>query len=155
MEVNYFGSIALTKCLLPHFISNGGGQVATLSSVTGKFGTQYRSGYAASKHALHGFFDALRAEYWKDKIRVTMVCPGFINTPITLSALQGDGSPLNKIDHGQAQGMPVEWCARRSVRAIDEEREEVYIGGKAIPRLYTQRLYPRMFSRLIRKRAGR
>jgi short-subunit dehydrogenase len=155
MEVNYFGSIALTKSLLPHLINNGGGQIATLSSVTGKFGTQYRSGYAASKHALHGFFDALRAEYWKNSIRVTMVCPGFINTPITLSALQGDGSPLNKIDQGQAQGMPVDWCARRIVHAIEKEKEEVYIGGKEILMVYIKRFFPRMFSRLIRKVAVR
>src|SRR5690606_12669377 len=84
MEVNYFGAIALTKCILPHFIQRKQGHYVNISSLTGKFGTPYRSGYAASKHALHGFFDALRAEHYPDNIIVTMVCPGFIHTPITL-----------------------------------------------------------------------
>src|SRR6218665_3235185 len=95
MEVNYFGAITLTKYILPHFAQRKGGHFVTISSVTGIFGTPYRSGYAASKHALHGFFDSLRAELWKDfgkAITVTMICPGFIHTPITLSAVTGDGS---------------------------------------------------------------
>jgi len=151
MEVNYFGTISLTKSILPHLMSRKRGQVATMSSVTGKFGTQYRSGYAASKHALHGFFDALRAEGWKDNIKITMICPGFINTPITLSALKGDGTPLNQIDQGQAHGMAPDWCAVRIVRAIEKEREEVYIGGKEILMVYIKRCFPGIFSRLIRK----
>ncbi len=98
MEVNYFGTIALTKYLLPHFINRKQGHVVTITSLTGKFGTPYRSAYAASKHALHGFFDALRAEHWKDKILVTMICPGFIKTNLSVAALTGSGVPQNKLD---------------------------------------------------------
>lgn len=65
MEVNFFGTIAVTKYLLPHFLQRKEGHYVTVSSVTGIFGTPYRSTYAASKHALHGFFDSLRAELWK------------------------------------------------------------------------------------------
>ena len=93
MEVNYFGTIALTKYLLPHFINRQKGHVVTITSLTGKFGTPYRSAYAASKHALHGFFDALRAEHWKDNIHVTMICPGFIMTNLSVAALTGAGVP--------------------------------------------------------------
>lgn len=155
MEVNYFGAIALTKNLLPHFTSRKAGHFATLSSVTGKFGTPYRSGYAASKHALHGFFDSVRAEHWKDNITVTMICPGFINTPITLSALKGDGSPLNEMDNAQAKGKPVDWCAARIVNAIEKKREEVYIGGKEVLAVYIKRFFPSLFSKIIRKVAVR
>lgn len=151
MEVNYFGAVALTKNLLPHFVDRKAGQFVTLSSVTGKFGTPFRSGYAASKHALHGFFDSVRAEHWKDNISVTMICPGFINTPITLAALKGDGSPLNEVDKAQAKGKPVEWCAKRIVRAIEKKREEVYIGGKEVLGVYIKRLFPSLFSKVIRK----
>ena len=151
MEVNFFGAISLTKYLLPHFISRKQGHVATLSSVAGKFGTPFRSGYAASKHALHGFFDALRAEHWKDNISVTMLCPGVIHTPITFSALTGDGSPLNKIDTLQANGKPVDWCAQQIVNAIEKKKEEVYIGGKEVLLIYVKRFFPSLFSRIIRK----
>lgn len=155
MEVNYFGAIALTKNLLPHFIGRKAGHFATLSSVTGKFGTPFRSGYAASKHALHGFFDSVRAEHWKDNIAVTMICPGFINTPITLAALKGDGSPLNEVDNAQAKGKPVEWCAQKIVKAIEKKREEVYIGGKEVLAVYIKRFFPSLFSKVIRKVAVR
>lgn len=155
MEVNYFGTVALTKHLLPHFIRRKAGHFITVSSVTGKFGTPYRSGYAASKHALHGFFDALRAEHHKDNIRVTMVCPGFIRTPITLSALTADGSPLNKMDEAQYKGKPVDWCARKIVSAIEKNREEIYIGGREVMAVYLKRFFPRLFSRVIRSVAVR
>ena len=151
MEVNYFGTIALTKFILPHFIKRQGGHYVNVSSLTGKFGTAWRSGYAASKHALHGFFDAVRAEHFKDNISVTMICPGFIYTPITLSALTGDGSPLNKMDHAQGEGMPANVCARKIIRAIEKNKEEVYIGGKEVIGVYIKRFFPALFSKLIRK----
>lgn len=151
MEVNYFGAVALTKYLLPYFIKQRSGHFVVVSSLTGKFGTPYRSGYAASKHALHGFFDSLRAEVWKDNIKVTMVAPGFIHTPITLSALTGDGSPLNKMDEAQYKGKSVKWCAKKIVSAIESQKEEVYIGGREVFGVYIKRFFPKIFSNIIRK----
>lgn len=155
MEVNYFGAVALTKFLLPHFLHRRGGRFVVVTSVTGKFGTPYRSGYAASKHALHGFFDAVRAEHHADHIKVTMICPGFIRTPITYAALTGDGSPLNKMDEAQYKGKPAEWCAAQIIRAIERNKQEVYIGGREVMGVYLKRFFPRLFSRLIRKVAVR
>lgn len=155
MEINYFGAIALTKYLLPHFIQRKQGRFVNISSLTGKFGTPYRSGYAASKHALHGFFDAVRAEHHKDNIRVTMICPGFIHTPITLSALTADGSPLNKMDEAQYKGKSANWCAEKIIHAIEKDKEEVYIGGKEVVAVYLKRFFPTFFSRIIRKVAVR
>lgn len=155
MEVNFFGAIALSKHILPHFISRNQGYFVVLSSVTGKYGTPLRSGYAASKHALHGFYDALRAEYWKNNVRVTMICPGIIHTPISLSALKGDGTANNKMDDLQAKGMPVTLCAEKIVRAMEKQKEEIYIGGREVILLYIKRFIPSLFSRIIRKVAVR
>jgi short-subunit dehydrogenase len=155
MEVNYFGAVALTKHLLPHFVSRKQGHFVAVSSLTGKFGTPYRSGYAASKHALHGFYDAVRAEHYKDNIKVTMICPGFIHTPITYSALTGDGSPLNKMDEAQYKGKPAVWCAEKIANAIEKQKEEVYIGGKEVLAVYLKRWVPTIFSKVIRKAAVR
>jgi short-subunit dehydrogenase len=155
MEVNYFGAVALTKHLLPHFVARKQGHFVSVSSLTGKFGTPYRSGYAASKHALHGFYDAVRAEHYKDNVKVTMICPGFIHTPITYSALTGDGSPLNKMDEAQYKGKPAEWCAQKIARAIEKQKEEVYIGGKEVWGVYLKRFVPAIFSKVIRKAAVR
>lgn len=150
MEVNYFGAVTLTKYLLPHFIAKKQGHFVNVSSVTGKLGTPFRSAYAASKHALHGFFDAVRAEHYKDNINVTMICPGFIHTPITLSALTADGSPLQKMDEAQYKGKPADWCARKIVAAIEKKKEEVYIGGREVFAVYVKRFFPSLFSKLIR-----
>lgn len=154
MDINYFGAVSLTKALLPHFLSRKSGHYVVISSITGKFGTPYRSGYAASKHALHGFYDSLRAELWrdvKDDIKVTMVCPGFIHTPITLFAITGDGTPLNKMDQGQYKGRPADWCAQKIIKAIKKNKEEVNIGGREVFGVYLKRFFPRYFSGLIKK----
>lgn len=158
MEVNFFGTIAVTKHLLPHFLQRRSGHIVTVSSVTGIFGTPYRSTYAASKHALHGFFDSLRAELYKDvgdAITVTMVCPGFIHTPITLSAVTGDGSPLGKMDDAQYKGKPAGWCAGKIVKAIERKKEEIYVGGKEVYGVRFKRLFPKWFSKYIRNAAVR
>jgi short-subunit dehydrogenase len=155
MDVNFFGAVAITKFIIPHFLKKRGGYFVVVSSLTGKFGTPYRSGYAASKHALHGFFDAVRAEHYKDNVKVSMICPGFVHTPITYAALTGDGTPLNKMDEAQYKGMPPNECAKRIVSAMESEKEEVYIGGKEVWAVYLKRFVPGIFSRVIRKAAVR
>ena len=152
MEVDYFGTIALTKYLLPHFLSRKSGHYVTISSVMGKFGTPYRSGYAAAKHALQGFFDSLRAEVWRDKIYVTLICPGWIRTNVTLNALKGDGSKLNEMDKTTDNGLSPEFCAKKIIRAIEKRKEEVYIGGsKEVYAVRLKRWFPGLFSKIVRR----
>ena len=151
MEVNFFGAIALSKYLLPGMIENNGGHFVNVSSLVGKFGTPFRSGYSASKHALHGFFDSLRAEMWKDNIKVTMICPGFIRTSVSLNALTESGENFNKMDNAQAKGMDPTICAQKIIRAIKKEKEEVYIGGKEKYGIYLKRFFPAIFSKVVRK----
>ncbi|HNP19081.1 MAG TPA: SDR family oxidoreductase [Fulvivirga sp.] len=151
MEVNYFGTIELTRQLLPHFRERKSGHIAVVSSLVGKFGTPYRSGYAATKHALHGFFDSLRAEVYTENIKVTIICPGFIKTNVTLNALTENGEKLNKMDEAQAKGMKADVFARKMIRAIEREKNEVYIGGKEKYAVYLKRLFPNLFARILRK----
>ena len=129
MEVNYFGTVALTKAVLPSMIQNGGGHLAATSSLVGHFGFPLRSAYAASKHALHGFFESLRFEGAKDNIRVTIVCPGRIKTDISKSALTKDGTQWGKSDEGQNKGMSVEQCAQQIVKAIQHNKKNIVIGS--------------------------
>jgi dehydrogenase/reductase SDR family member 7B len=151
MEVNYFGTIALTKALLPHFLERNQGHFAVISSLVGKFGSPYRSSYAASKHALHGFFDSLRAEQYAQNLSVTMICPGFIRTQVSVNALTGDGSQLGQMDQAQANGMSPEACADEIFEAITRKKEEIYIGGKEKYYVLVKRLFPGLFSKLLRK----
>ena len=151
MEVNYFGTVALTKAVLPYFIQNKKGHFAVVTSLVGKFGSPYRSSYAGAKHALHGFFDTLRAEHYQDNIAVTLICPGFIHTQVSVNAVTGDGSPLGEMDQAQAQGMSAEACADQLLRALLRKKEEVYIGGKETWAVYLKRFFPGIFSRILRK----
>jgi dehydrogenase/reductase SDR family member 7B len=152
MEVNYFGTVALTKAVLPHFIEKKNGHFVTTTSIVGKIGTPLRSSYAASKHALHGFFDSLRAEVHKDQISVTLVCPGFVSTNISLNALTGDGTPQQKMDTATQNGMHPTHFAKLMVKAIQDKKEEIYIGGfKEKLAVFVKRFFPKVLSKMIRK----
>jgi short-subunit dehydrogenase len=158
MEVDYFGTIALTKALLPHFLKRKAGHFVAVTSVMGIIGTPYRSGYAAAKHAVHGFYDSLRAELWKESrhIYVTLICPGWVRTHLTLQALTGDGSPLNQMDEATRKGMSPQRFAKKMVRAIEKKKEEVYIGGhKERWAVFLKRHFPLLFSKIVRKAAVR
>lgn len=148
-NVNYLGTVALTKEVLPHFISKRSGHFVTVTSLMGKFGSPYRSGYCAAKHALHGFFDVLRMEHDKDGIDVTLVCPGFVQTKVAINALIGDGSSQNRNDSATEQGMPPEIFARKMILAIEQKKYEVYIGGKEIKGIYLKRFFPKLLHKIV------
>lgn len=149
IKVNYIGTVALTKAVLPHFLKQKNGHFVAISSLVGKFGTPVRSSYSASKHALHGFFDSLRAELFQDNIDVTIICPGFIKTNISLNALTADGKAQNTLDNAQKNGMSAEDFAKKSIRALAKRKREVYIGGKEIFAVYLKRFFPNVFARII------
>lgn len=152
MDVNYLGTVALTKAVLPYFIKQKSGHFAVTTSIVGKIGSPLRSSYAASKHALHGFFDSLRAEVYNYHISVTLICPGFVNTDISLNALTGDGTPQNKMDSATANGLEPQRFAKLMLKAIENKNEEVYISGvKEKLGVYVKRWFPRLFSIMIRK----
>ncbi|MCB0472962.1 MAG: SDR family oxidoreductase [Flavobacteriaceae bacterium] len=151
-DVNFFGTVALTKALLPYFIERKAGHIVVVSSVVGKIGTPKRSSYAASKHALHGFFDSLRAEVYEDNIAVTIICPGYVHTDISKNALMGDGSPQNKMDQATARGLPPEVFARKMLKAIAAGKREVIISGaKERLAVYLKRFFPSLLAKTIRK----
>lgn len=151
MTINYLGKVAMTKALLPVMLQQGYGQIVVISSVMGKVGVPYRSAYAASKHALHGFFDSLRAEVAKDNISVTIILPGYVRTNVTINALKGDGSKNNVMASETAKGMDPEIFAQRALKAIDRKREEVLIGNKEIYTTYIKRFFPGFLSYMTKR----
>jgi dehydrogenase/reductase SDR family protein 7B len=150
MEVNYFGTIALTKAVLPSMLARRRGVLVPISSVIGHVGIPTRSAYAASKHALHGFFDALRAEYAKDGIQVTIVCPGYIRTNVSENALTGDGSRYGKLDDTHRNAMLPEVAAPKMIDGIAKGKREVHVGGKEIWAIQMNRFLPGFTARVLR-----
>ena len=140
IEINYLGTVALSRALLPFFLKQGFGHYVVVSSVMGKYGSPFRSGYSAAKHALHGFFDVMRMEHQKDNINVTIICPGFVRTPIAMNSLIGDGSVLGVDDLATRKGLKVEDFARKMVRSVDQKKWEVQFGKKELLGVYLKRL---------------
>lgn len=151
MEVNFFGSVHLSKAVLPLMLKTGKGNIVGMSSAAGKFGFPLRSYYAASKHALHGFYEALGLELKDTDIHTTVVCPGRIKTDISKNALKGDGAAHAEMDPGQAKGIDVGICAAKIKRGISRNKSEIYIGGREIVLIYIKRYLPTLF-RFIAKR---
>ncbi len=144
-EVNYFGTIALTKVVLPSMIRNGGGQIAVTSSIVGKFGFPYRSSYSASKHALHGFFESLRAENADNNVHVSIIIPGRIKTNISVNAINKEGKAHSKMDKGQDTGMSAEKAAKIICNKLKRERKEILFGGRETIMVHIRRFLPGLF----------
>ena len=143
-EINVFGILDITKRMLPGMIKRGYGHIAVTSSVVGKFGFPLRSAYAASKHALHGYFETLYIENRDQGVKVTLVCPGRIRTDISYHAITASGSESGVMDKGQLTGMPAEECARKYVRGMEKGKREAYIGKESML-IYLRKFVPSLF----------
>lgn len=152
MNTNYWGSVYLSKALLPRMVEQGNGHLVILSSVVGKFGTQFRSSYSASKHALHGYFDSLRCEVYDKGIDISIICPGYIKTNVSINAVTAIGEKFGLMDDNQANGLSALACANKILEAVAAKKEEVLIGGRETYGVYIKRFFPKYFSKMIRKR---
>lgn len=151
MEVNFFGSAALTRYVLPTFMEQKSGHIIVTSSVAGKFGTKFRSGYAASKHALQGLFDCIRQEMYEHNVAVTMVCPGPIKTNITQNSLTADGSSFGKMGNLHNNAMDADEMVHRIWGDIKKRKEEIYISSpKERFALILKRISPRLLNVILK-----
>jgi len=143
-EVDVLGQIALTKAVLPLMLGQGSGHIVITSSVAGKIGVPLRTGYCASKHAVMGFYDALRAETSRHGITVTTITPGFIKTNISVNALKGDGSELGEMTGEISGGMEVNRCAGVIMEGFRKGTPEIAVGeGMEMKALWLKRFFPR------------
>ena len=151
MEVDYFGNIAMAKAVLPYMIKQQYGHIASMSSPVGYFGFPMRSAYSAAKHALHGFYETLRAEHKQDNIKVSLVIPGRVNTNVSLNAITASGEKNNKIDDALANSMSSEKFAKKMIKALSKGKKEIIIGGKELIMIYLKRFSPFIFNIIINR----
>jgi short-subunit dehydrogenase len=147
-DVDVLGQIALTKAVLPVMLNQRFGHIAVTSSIAGKIGVPYRTGYCAAKHAVLGFFDALRAELNDTGIKVTTILPGFVRTNISIAAMTGEGDEFGKTDKYIANGMDPDVCAAVIVKALKKGKAEFVVAGG--PEKYTpwlKRFFPGLVMR--------
>lgn len=127
MEINFFAPLTITQKLFPLFKQQGSGHFVAISSMAGLIGFPYRSGYAAAKHALMGYFETLQTEDNVAGVKYTIISPGRINTPISASALTKDGTPHLKNDAVQLNGIPVDKCVARILKAVENNKKHIII----------------------------
>jgi short-subunit dehydrogenase len=151
MEIDYFSGVILTKKVLPGMVSKGYGHIIAISSITGIFGFPLRSGYAAAKHALHGFYETLWAELHDKGINVSVVRPGRIRTNVSVEAVTGDGKPYGIMDHGQNSGISAEACAHKILKGVHRKKIMITIVGKEWLMIFFKKFTPFVFYRLVSK----
>jgi len=150
-EINYFGTIALTKAVLPYMIRRQSGHILATSSISGRFGFPLRSAYSASKQALHGFFETLYLENKKYYINSSVIIPGRVRTAISLHALNAEGREHGKLDDGQAKGITPEKAATTIINGILKNKREILVGGSELFMLHIRRYLPWLFFRIADK----
>ncbi len=150
MDVNFTGTVSLARLVARRMVRRRSGHLVVISSVLGRLAIPGSSSYSASKFALHGYFEALRGEVFGDGLHVTMVCPGYINTEITLHALQADGTGFGVIDHNHTYGMPAEVCARKILAGVRRRKALIRVGGRETWGVPLARLAPALVRRVTR-----
>jgi short-subunit dehydrogenase len=151
MEVNFFGAVNCTKAALPHLVASRG-QVIAISSVAGYAPLIARTGYAASKHALHGFFDSLRSELVPQGVGVMIVCPSFVATRIDANALGGDGAPVRHAQVTVGAPLAAEDVAEAIFEGASRGRRLLLVGATARQAWWLSRLAPRLYERIMSAR---
>jgi NAD(P)-dependent dehydrogenase (short-subunit alcohol dehydrogenase family) len=151
MDVNFYGAVHCTKAALPHLLA-AQGLIVAVSSVAGYTPLIARTGYAASKHALHGFFASLRTELAPRGVDVMMACPSFIATSIDRNALGGDGLPVRHAQLTTGGRLSPEVAAERIYQGARRGRRQLLIGRTAVAAWWLSRFAPGLYEKLMARR---
>ena len=150
MRINYLGSVWCTWYALPH-LKQTRGRIVAVASLTGKTGVPTRSGYAASKHAMVGFFDTLRIELAGSGVSVTVTCPDFVATEIRERAFGPDGKPLGVSPVKESKVMTAETCARLILKSAARRERELIPSARGKLGLWLKLFAPSVIDRIARK----
>jgi short-subunit dehydrogenase len=154
MRVNYLGSVYCTYFALPH-LKRSRGQIVAVASLAGKTGVPLRSGYAASKHAVVGFFDSLRIELAGSGVGISVVYPDFVRTETHARAFGADGAPLGKSPLQAERVMTAEECAQHILAAAASRRRDTILGLRGRLGLWLKLIAPGLVDRMASRAIAR
>lgn len=150
MDINFWGPVAITKALLKKKALESSLHLVLTSSLSGKYGVPKLAAYSASKHAMQGYFDSLRAETSDTGLFIHVVIPGFIRTNITVAGLRGDGRKSGKMQNALAEGMAPLDCAKEILKGLEKGKEEFTVGGVERFTIGLNRFFPGLMKKMIR-----
>jgi NAD(P)-dependent dehydrogenase (short-subunit alcohol dehydrogenase family) len=150
MRINYLGAAYCTYYALPH-LKKSKGRIAAVSSLAGLTGVPTRSAYCASKHAMFGFFDALRVELMDSGVTVTMIAPDFVLSEMHRRAFAGDGSPLGKSPMQEDKIMTAEACAAKIVDALENRKRLLIMTPRGRIGRWIKLIAPGLIDRVAQK----
>ena len=151
MNVNFFGALYCTQAALPALVESRG-TIIVMSSIAGFSPLFGRSGYSASKHALHGLFESLRTEMREAGVHVMMVCPGFTATGIEKNALGADGRPATQPRSTTGKIAQPEEVATAIYRAAQKRKRMLVLSRVGKLAYWISRFAPALYERLMHKR---
>lgn len=150
MDINFFGTVFCTKYALP-FIMEKKGTIAAVSSVAGYRGLPGRSGYSASKFALHGWMESLRTEMMESGVHVMWVCPGFTASNIRNAALTKEGTEQGSSPIDEGSIMTAVECAKRILKALEKKKRTIVMTFTGKRAVFMNKFFPSFTDRLIHK----
>lgn len=146
MNINFWGAVYCTKLALPEIIKNQG-SIVVISSVAGFKGLPARTGYSASKFALHGFFESLRCELQPDNVHILIACPGFTNTNIRNTALTATGESQKETPLEENKLMSADTVATAVLRAIQRRRRTIVLTTEGKLTVWLNKFFPKFIDK--------
>ena len=148
MQTNFFGTVYTTKAALPHIIASKG-SIVGISSIAGYRGLPGRTGYSASKFAMHGFLEALRTELLPQGVHVLVACPGFTASNIRQTALAADGTAQGESPRNEGQMMSSEEVAGHLLRAVQQRRRDLVLTSQGKLTVFLNKWLPGLTDKLV------
>ncbi|CAB9500497.1 Dehydrogenase/reductase SDR family member 7B [Seminavis robusta] len=154
MQINFLSGAALAKAVVPGMIQKGQGAIIWISSVQGLLAIPSRTSYCASKHAVQGYCESMRAELASTGVTVHVASPGYIRTNLSLSAVTGDGKAYGKVDPTTAAGADPDEVAVTILDAVTKGSADFTVasGFSATVAIYLRTLCPAVLRSLLNKR---
>ncbi|MEE4244972.1 MAG: SDR family NAD(P)-dependent oxidoreductase [Kangiellaceae bacterium] len=149
-DIDFFGTVELTRQVAKRMKARQQGQIVNISSVAGKLGAPFRSSYCGAKHALIGYMDCLRTELTPYNVNVLNVCPGFVQTNVSINAINETGDNYGKMDDDVASGIPLDNFTKSLVKAIAAKKNEVVVAtGLPLVATYLRRFFPNLLFKMV------
>lgn len=153
LDLDLISPIALTKCLLPHFLTKKAGRIIITSSLMGELELPASTSYACAKHGLNGYFGSLSYELKPYGITVQILQPGFVKTEVSINALNAQGSKHNKMDSDHSKAMQPDVFVTKAIKEINKNRLYITIAGKEGLAIYLKRWLPSLYQSVVERSA--